>query len=330
LELHASTQEGLDIIETTTEHGPVFSFEIFQFMRLLMKGFGLVEYAKTGSTSSPVMICWTLDYAQLTRELGHLTGGIKIVDPRSVDPVTGNLLLLLGKFQSRDLSFPCQLAFVKESKQVYKECFDSFFTTFNSKNFVIPATESMPEMSNFDISSCQDLSSGWKTTTLGGGCKTTEYFCTQCMVSRKTVVKFKVSDARCALCTRLSIESCFCREVVDDNTLDVIRSTLTNYIEGAMDEGFKRLDRIAKQSTIELDKSVFQKDEDTRHIDFEPQSMKERTAFIRLLNDELKIRVHDKIRIKELVALPLDQKREALREFLLYESTIQHARYTVH
>jgi hypothetical protein len=329
LEMHASTVQGLEIIEKKTDHGPVFSFDIYQFMRMLMKGFGLVEHAKTGSTSSPVMICWTLDYAQLTRELGHLTGGIKIVDPRSVDPVTGNLLLLLGKFQSRDLSFPCQLAFVKESKQVYKDCFKSFFEILNSNNFVVPATEFMPEMSNFDISSCQDLSSGWKTTTLGGGCKTTEFFCSQCMVSRKTVVEYKVLHTRCPLCSRLSIERCYCREIVDETTLDMVKANLTTYIEGAMDEGFLRLDRIAKQSKIDIDQSVENKETERQHIDYQPQSAKDRTAFTRLLNDELRLRLNDSNRYQQMVSLPPEQKREALRELLMYEANIQLARYTV-
>jgi hypothetical protein len=239
LERHASLDHGLEILETKAPQGPVFLFEIYNFIRLLMKGFGLVELAKTGSTSSPVMLCWTLDYAQLTRELGHLTGGLKIVDPRSVDPVSGNLLVLLGKFQSRDLSFPCQLAFVKDSKQSYKECFGNFFEIFNAKKLVVPATDTMPELSNFDVSSCQDLAFGWKTTTLGGGCKSTEYFCPQCMVSRKTVSDYKPADKKCSRCIRLGNERCYCRDVVDDDVLELTRQTLTAYIEQAFDDGFE-------------------------------------------------------------------------------------------
>jgi hypothetical protein len=105
LELHAANDHGLVVLQSSTPHGPVFSFEIHNFLRLILKGFGLIDHARTGAASRPVMLCWTLDYAQLTRELGHLTGGIKIVDPRSKDPMNGNLLLLQGKFQSRELSF---------------------------------------------------------------------------------------------------------------------------------------------------------------------------------------------------------------------------------
>jgi hypothetical protein len=81
LESHATNSHGLGIMESQTIHGPVFSFDFNQFMRLIMKGFGLIDHAATASQSKPVMICWTLDGAQLTNQLGHLTGGIKIVDP---------------------------------------------------------------------------------------------------------------------------------------------------------------------------------------------------------------------------------------------------------
>jgi hypothetical protein len=332
LEVHAAFDHGLEIIEEKTTHGPVFSFEIFNFIRTVLRGFGLIEHAKTGSTSSPVVICWTLDYAQLTRELGHLTGGLKIVDPRAVDPVSGNLLLLTGKFQSRDLSFPCRLAFAKESKEVYKQCFGSFFEVFNAKRLVVPATATDPELSNFEVSSCQDLSSGWKTTTLGGGCKSTEYFCPQCMVSRKTVAEFEVADKRCDMCIRLGIDRCYCREVIDDDVLESTRSTLTSYIEHALDDGYERFDRIAKKSKLQFDQSIAGKEENKLHIDFEPKSGRERNAFIKLVNEEITIRLIEpehSTRLHMMLKLPINQKKSALKEFAIFEKEIRLARLTI-
>jgi hypothetical protein len=187
----------------------------------------------------------------------------------------------------------------------------------------------MPELSNFDISSCQDLSSGWKTTTLGGGCKTTEFFCPQCMVSRKTVEHFKVDTNRCSFCTKLGITRCYCRAIVDDNTLDSIKATLQKYIETAMDDGFQRLDRITKESEMEFDSNVAVKDITKYHIDFQPKSTKDHTAFSRILNQELKIRIKDRDRLHNLMNLLPDEKREVIREFGAFESSIQLARFTV-
>jgi hypothetical protein len=40
-----------------------------------------------------------MDGAQLTNELGHVIGGIKVVDERAVDPLSGVPLSVSGKFQ---------------------------------------------------------------------------------------------------------------------------------------------------------------------------------------------------------------------------------------
>jgi hypothetical protein len=92
----------------------------------VLKAFGLEQYAVTGSNAKPVVLCYTINGAQLTSDLGHLTGSIKIVDPHAVDITTGNLLALTGKFQSRELFFVNQLAFVKDYKEVYHDCFRDF------------------------------------------------------------------------------------------------------------------------------------------------------------------------------------------------------------
>ena len=239
LEQHAASEHGLAIEQTTTNHGPVFSFEFYNLIRLVIKSFGLQDYACTGSTAKPVMLTYTLDGAQLTNELGHLTGGFKIVDPRAIDPLSGIAIAINGKWQSRDLCFVTQLAFVKDSKAAYNDCFAEFFERFNGERFVIPATDTEPELSNFDINSCQDLSSGWKATKLGGGCKTTNLFCCHCMVSRDTSCRFKSNDDRCNICVRLGIEQCFCHDVVDKDILEETKRRLAEYIDEALDEGYR-------------------------------------------------------------------------------------------
>lgn len=50
----------------------------------------LEQCARTGSINKPVMLLWTMDSAQVTNVLGHVAIGVKIVDPRDLDPVTGH------------------------------------------------------------------------------------------------------------------------------------------------------------------------------------------------------------------------------------------------
>ncbi len=52
-----------------------------------MKSYGLVEEIAT--TTGGVELVWTLDGAKLTKKSGHVTGGFKLVDRRSIDPLSG-------------------------------------------------------------------------------------------------------------------------------------------------------------------------------------------------------------------------------------------------
>ena len=332
LEKHAAEEHGLAIQTSMTQHGLVFSFEINNVIRQIVKQFGLEEYTRTGSSAKPVMLTYTLDGAQLTNELGHLTGGIKIVDPRAIDPSTGIPIAISGKFQSRDLCFVLQLAFMKDSKSAYKDCFADFFTTFNNGKLVIPATDMEPELSNFEVNSCQDLSSGWKSTKLGGGCKTTNLFCCYCMVARGTECRYKMNHDRCDLCTRLGNERCFCHDVSDEGVLEGTKKRLAEYIEEALDDGYQRLDFIQKNTQMLFDENVTDKENMTNHIDYEPVSADDRKRFLNMMNLEIRIRfkgrdLADKGR--RMIALPMDEKRVALKELAICEASINIARKTV-
>ena len=54
-----------------------------------------------------VKIAITLDGADLSRNVQHMTCGIKTVDPRAVNPLTGIPIGLEG-VQSREFCFPCK------------------------------------------------------------------------------------------------------------------------------------------------------------------------------------------------------------------------------
>lgn len=147
LERHAAEEHSLETKETHSQHGPSHSFDLDTCMRLTLDGYGLSSCAVTGAAAKPVTLAHALDGAQLTQQLGHVTAGIKLVDPRAVDPVTGPPLCLL---QSRDLCFPCQMTFGRDCKKLHEDCFSIFFQCFNGA-FVAPARLGLPELSNFKI-----------------------------------------------------------------------------------------------------------------------------------------------------------------------------------
>ena len=110
LEEHTVAEYGLQIEESVSRHGPSYMFDLNIYLRLLLDGYQLSQYAMSGSSEKPVLIAYTLDGAQLTMNLGHVTAGVKIVDPRAIDPSTG-VVVPVCLMQSRDLCFPCQITF---------------------------------------------------------------------------------------------------------------------------------------------------------------------------------------------------------------------------
>ena len=61
----------------------------------------------------------TLDGADLSWNVQHVTCGIKIVDPHAVNPLTGIPIGLEG-VQSREFCFPCKILLTKDTKALYQ------------------------------------------------------------------------------------------------------------------------------------------------------------------------------------------------------------------
>lgn len=205
---------------------------------MILDGHGLSSCARSGSNCKPVTLVHALDCAQLTQQLGHVTAGVKLADPRAVDPLTGLPLCLL---QSRDLCFPCQMTFGRDCKKPCHDCFQAFHHCFNGA-FVIPSGHGLPELSNFKIVSPQDMSSMWKTTGLGGGCASTVFHCFACVCTGQLMAVHKEGSERCSLCCGLGIERCFCHPVNDTENLEQLRQMLKDCTVDAVDAGCARLD----------------------------------------------------------------------------------------
>jgi hypothetical protein len=66
LEIHTAEDYGLMIIEESMIHGLVFTFPLHKLIRLVRRAFGLEQFTVTGSNAIPVLLCYTMDGAQLT------------------------------------------------------------------------------------------------------------------------------------------------------------------------------------------------------------------------------------------------------------------------
>jgi hypothetical protein len=329
LEKHAVHGHGLVINVDKTTHGPSLWFELDTILRMIICGFGLDKIAATGSSHKPVIIAHTLDGAMLTSHLGHVTAGIKIVDPRALDPTTGIPIGIAGLFQTRDLCFPLQIVFGKDCKDLYTDCFGSLHGRFNG-GLVIPPTIGCPELSNFQVISPQDMSSIWKTTGLGGGCYNKRQFCYCCMCSNDLISVSKTGDNRCGLCLKLDIGRCFCHPVNDRVFYQETALMLEQHVQSALDEGFSRLDHITANSKINTNPLTADRIRNPGHIDFVPSGDSEVGPFNQLLKDELKLRLgsNRESYISSLVGTYTD-RRAKLKAIIAEEAKIHLARKTI-
>ena len=129
VEEHASGVIPFNVVNVDGIDG--FQFDYERVLLYLLQLFKLEDAARD-INQPPVQISITLDGADLSRNVTHVTAGVKINDPRSIDPDSG---LPIGvqdsrKIQSRELCFPVKGLLAKDSKELYDNHFGDFFDYF--------------------------------------------------------------------------------------------------------------------------------------------------------------------------------------------------------
>jgi hypothetical protein len=81
-QLHQLGQDLIPFEKVDCWLGEMHQFHFEKMVRFLLKVFSLREI----SLSEPVELCITLDGAELTKDFCHLTFGIKVTDPRAINP----------------------------------------------------------------------------------------------------------------------------------------------------------------------------------------------------------------------------------------------------
>lgn len=275
-----------------------------------------------------VLLLWTLDGAQLTDNLGQVVAGVKAVDPHAKDPALGLPLCLC---QSKDLCFPFQITFGRDCKDPHKDCFNDFFAFSMASWLHLLNLDCQAELSNFDVNSPQDLSSGWKATGLGGGSADSRCPCMACMCDKADLGCHKVNSEHCSICTRLSVPKCFCHDFHDGGHLRPPKGKLAECVTLALDDGHKKLDSTLKKSQLSSDPTMANRLSNKLHIDFEPSAIAEKKAFNALLKAELQMRMEDTNRqaFNGLLMQLLDICRGRLRELVVQENSMLLARAAV-
>ena len=194
----------------------------FNFKKLLWYILKLYKLDKilNDPSEGPILLAITLDGADLSRNYTHVTCGIKIVDPRAIDPLSGLPIGIQGSraVQSRDLCHAFQIVLAKDSSNLYEKRFKTFFNFFKkvtSEGFHGYGAD------QFCISSPQDVSSFWKCLKRGGACKRDKAFCAWCACQSRNC--YLPCIRTCTKCVENQNNQCYHWEVGDAATLDRLK-----------------------------------------------------------------------------------------------------------
>jgi len=182
--------------------GEMYQFNYEMMLRHLLKTFKLYDIAQQES----VEICRTLDGAELTKDLCHLSFGVKITDPPTVDPRDGTPLVyshegIIGnifKVQSCNYCFILKTLLGRDSKAAYHEFADVFKFFENLMKDGLPANQYGPRIVPIIVWSPQDLSRIWKSLNTGSGTRKagTRHWCYLCACTSDKIASYSVGDNR--------------------------------------------------------------------------------------------------------------------------------------
>jgi hypothetical protein len=203
--LHEVGQLLIPFHKTENELGEWYAFNYEKMVRFILKAFSLDSIAETES----VELCITLDGAELTKDLCHLTFGVKVTDHRAIDPRDGSPLSYnepgifgnLFKVQSRNYCFVLKSLLGKDSKKAYQEFKDVFDFFDMVMKEGLPNNNNGPQLMPILIWSPQDLSSIWKCLNTGCGARKhgDKHWCHLCACTGNKIAYYQVEENRVVL-----------------------------------------------------------------------------------------------------------------------------------
>ena len=284
-------------------------FDYHQYLEFLLDKYGVLDLINDPNTTEPLQVAVTFDGAKVSRFLGHVTGGFKLVDKRFINPKTGEFLFgdsRIEKVQSHVHCFPIKVAFAKDTKDLYRLEYSDLFRFLKQYE----------EEKGFRIKFIfpQDMSSIWKTTGRGGTAKVKTFPCYCCAVTTATLVTPQVKQ-RCFRGDRCKQPKCYHHPMVTAETFEAWKTQKRD-----MERDYPHLCNpninLARSKIYlsSIDELVDQRN--PYDISFRPTNLAEGRRFDDLLNTELGYR-----------EMPtngnVSQKRERLRQALEAEVLYQ-------
>jgi hypothetical protein len=240
-----------------TKGGEFYEFNVDDLLVYAIKAFGLEEVAKHRA----VRISVSIDGAQLSKRLTHVTCGFKVADIAARCPFTGRSLFMdadQALLQSRNLCIPVKIGMCKETKEIYRNEFENIFVRFHELSDKYDGA--LPIDSAFTAAGFKpirvavncDMSAQWKMFGTGGAAKVHTFPCHCCPIKSANLAR--PNSVHCSLCVEVHPNrdpswKCYhhpmmTKELIDTTEADF--AEMSKSLEGILDE----LDEIRKDSVI--------------------------------------------------------------------------------
>jgi len=300
LEKHAAT-----VIPYTIDESSV-KFDVSAALTFLLKKYKLWNRVRAAAPDGKVLIAATCDGGSLAWNLSHVSAGIKLVDPKTVDPRTGQFMFGASgyeKVQSRATCIPLMVHIAKDTKAFYDVHVRSFFDDVNRFEEA--------HHTGLRVAAPADMCSLVRTIGRGGAMKNCRYACYCCSVHRDNIAK--PNDTLCEFCIAQGSNECYHHEITDENVIQRLEAEAQEMVST-----YPHLLRFPFTDSrirfglrgVNVDNS-----RDPKHVEFSPRNHTERIRFKEFLRDELKLRIPD----MDDDQIALDVLRLNLTEFVLLE-----------
>jgi hypothetical protein len=294
---------GKDLLPFTLTANSV-KFDIPTAVQFLLEKHGLWGHVLA---DQHVLLAATVDGGDLAWNVTQVSAGIKMIDSRAINPVSGTLLFGNtghDKIQSRFHCYPLHVIIAKDNKELYQTHLSNFFRDVNAVEQAYP--------NGLSVAQGADMCSLHKTLGVGGGMKVKKYACYCCSIHRDDLCK--PQDPPCEDCIRLgSSEACYHTTMSDESLMERLREEREETVRA-----WPHLQRLPfnARSRIRVGNhgmnAVLDPKQDSLHIEFEPRSRMERVNQRHLFESEIRLRG---------IARPEEHSTTELR-LMLYEALL--------
>ena len=287
--------------------GNSVKFDVERAIQFLLEKHSLWGFVRQGER---VVMAATVDGGELSWNVTQVSAGVKIVDPRAKDPVSGGLLFGESghdRVQSQFHCYPLHIIIAKDNKNLYQTHLSSFFREVNRFEELHPG---------LDIAQEADMCSLIKTLGKGGAMKLKKIACYCCNIHRDDLVK--PMDVPCTDCVRLGRRErpCYHTTICDEALLERLREEREEMASSW--PHLQHLVSLKGRSRVRWGNSgdaVYSSRSDPLHIDFEPRSRQDRVSHRNLLDAEARLRGFN-----DFTRLSIGELKINLQEILIIEA----------